>query len=189
MIQCSKCKNDIPDDSWYCDQCGERLMFCPKCNDGKPRRGKRCTQCGSVLVPGDESAKVPAADTPRPDTTPQDPQPKRSGTVRATPAPHIKPDEPSRLVMINDPAKIAILKANAIIGRTTGDYVDVFGSCGYVSGQHGKITLHSSGIWLYCDLGSTNGSKLNNTTLEPNKHYHLKKGMTLEIGTLKFRVE
>ena len=49
---CPKCKADIPDDSWFCDQCGCELMFCPKCKS--PAKGKRCTQCGSELVTGKE---------------------------------------------------------------------------------------------------------------------------------------
>ena len=263
MIQCPKCKNDTPDDSWHCDQCGEKLMFCPKCSDGKPRRGKRCTQCGTLLVSGEDITKQPESATKIPPKAPESTseketwsmddvftqfgnifgkqaqqstqhpvsqppddfdivekdtifgrmqvkQPKQhpssqspgsqsggtmrgpsqqTGTQRTPTGPQMQLDAPSRLVMVDDPSKTVVLKANAIIGRTTGDYLDVFGSCGYVSGRHAKIVLHKDGNWLYCDLGSTNGSKIYSTTLEPNKHYILKKGMTMEIGTVKFKVE
>lgn len=59
----------------------------------------------------------------------------------------------------------------------------------YVSGTHAQITLHSSMKWLITDKGSTNGTRIGNTQLEPHKHYLLKKGQTVEIGFVKFRVE
>lgn len=111
-------------------------------------------------------------------------------TIRgANHEPKIADTEPSRFVMIDNPSKVVVFKPGGIIGRTGGDYVDVFGSCGYVSGTHGKLTLHSSMRWLYTDLGSTNGTELEGKELEPNKNYLLKKGQIIEIGYVKFRVE
>lgn len=237
MIQCPKCKADIPDDSNYCDQCGEKLMFCPKCGDGQPRRGKRCTQCGSLL-----SESRDAAAQPSPQTTQQPngeyvgqkeaqqgmsvddiltqfgdifgkngenfgkPKPQQGGTMRpgqqqggtmrpgqqqgGTMRPGQAPPEPPfKLVMVDNPAKVAVLKSGAIIGRTNGDYVDVFGSCQYVSGTHAKVMQNSDGSWLLSDLGSTNGTKVGTFVFEPNKYYKLKRGMIVEIGLVKFRVE
>lgn len=259
MIQCQKCKKDIPNDSWYCDQCGEQLLFCPKCADGRPRRGKRCTQCGSLLVDGNKwvnGATTPAptpTQAPAPAPTPVQ-EPVQTAVPKPTPTPTPTPTQTQapktntakqsnelnfddfakqwdtifqqnsstntqpqqqagatqrsqsqaggtmrtpnapnaalRLVMIDDPSKVITLKDKAILGRTTGDYTDILGNCPYVSSKHGKITYQLLiGAWFYSDLGSTNGSLLNNTMLEPNKYYELRKGMIFEIGNVKFRVE
>lgn len=87
------------------------------------------------------------------------------------------------------PIEIVLLKDKAIIGRTKGDYLNVFSNQPYVSGTHAQIILHSSLKWLIEDLGSTNGTKIENTPLIPHKSYQLKKGQTVEIGFVKFRVE
>ena len=50
MIQCPECRQMIPDDSAFCDQCGKELKWCPECK--KPKRGTECPVCGSDLVPG-----------------------------------------------------------------------------------------------------------------------------------------
>lgn len=243
---CPKCKADIPDDSWFCDQCGSELMFCPNCKT--PAKGKRCTRCGAVLVgaaqlskaapssqpvtstapTGQKHASDPSEANPQPNATTDGgmtmediftqfgdifggtaPNPKQAGatqpsassTTRPHPSgsstmrsganagPRIADTEPTRLVMADNPAKVVVLKPNAIIGRTTGDYLSVFSDQPYVSGTHAQIILHSSMRWLICDKGSTNGTQINGTPLEPHKNYLLKKGQTVEIGFVKFRVE
>lgn len=217
---CPKCKADIPDDSWFCDQCGCELMFCPKCK--YPAKGKRCTQCGSELVTGKElglfasqpataasTTQVPNSSQQQNNTTTnidyndvlknnisaqpqprQQAQPSGSSTLRGSSDSAGGVDAgPSRLVMLDDPSKVVVFKDNGIIGRTNGDYLDVFSNLPYVSGTHAKFTLHSSKQWLIADLGSTNGTKLQNTDLIPNSNYLLKKGQIIEIGFVKFRVE
>lgn len=47
-MTCPFCKAEIPDDSWFCDQCGKELRFCPDC--GKPKKGTLCAACGADLV-------------------------------------------------------------------------------------------------------------------------------------------
>lgn len=51
-MTCPFCRAEIPDDSWFCDQCGKELHFCPDCR--KPKRGTRCAACGSDLVRAEE---------------------------------------------------------------------------------------------------------------------------------------
>ena len=50
MIQCPDCRQMIPDDSAFCDQCGKELKWCPECR--RPKRGTECPVCGSDLIPG-----------------------------------------------------------------------------------------------------------------------------------------
>ena len=50
MIQCPDCRQIIPEDSAFCDQCGKELKWCPECK--RPKRGTECPVCGSDLIPG-----------------------------------------------------------------------------------------------------------------------------------------
>lgn len=51
-MTCPFCRTEIPDDSWFCDQCGKELHFCPDCR--KPKRGTQCAACGSDLVSAED---------------------------------------------------------------------------------------------------------------------------------------
>lgn len=58
-MNCPFCRAEIPDDSWFCDQCGKELRFCPEC--GKPKQGTQCAACGSDLVGAEEFFNVPSS--------------------------------------------------------------------------------------------------------------------------------
>ena len=53
MIICPNCKEEIDDDSHYCDQCGQALVYCSNC--GRVGVGRRCTHCGGLMVSADEA--------------------------------------------------------------------------------------------------------------------------------------
>ena len=59
MIICPICKEEIDDDSRYCDQCGQELFFCQQC--GRVGVGRRCTHCGGLMVSpdGNKHAGIP----------------------------------------------------------------------------------------------------------------------------------
>jgi pSer/pThr/pTyr-binding forkhead associated (FHA) protein len=57
-MQCPSCKEQIDDDSLFCDQCGEQIKVCVEC--GRPGKGKRCQFDGKELVPAG-SQGAPAA--------------------------------------------------------------------------------------------------------------------------------
>ena len=48
MIICPSCKEEIEEQSCYCDQCGQALMYCSNC--GRVGTGRRCTHCGGLMV-------------------------------------------------------------------------------------------------------------------------------------------
>ena len=56
-MNCPFCRAEIPDDSWFCDQCGKELHFCPEC--GKPKQGTQCAACGADLVDAEKFFNVP----------------------------------------------------------------------------------------------------------------------------------
>lgn len=173
-MECPKCKATIDDDSYFCDLCGTELMMCPKCR--APRKGKRCTQCGSVLVPA-SSLDGQAVDLPQP-------------TVQTQPTVDVAASAPvpSRMVNVANPSAVVVLKDGALIGRTSGDYIDVFGTDGYTSGRHAELRLTLSG-WTIADLGSTNGTRVDGRPLTPNVPVPITIGTTVEIGSHKYRVE
>ena len=48
LVSCPFCDKEIENDSYFCDQCGEKLKLCPKGHGFK--KGKICSQCGRTLV-------------------------------------------------------------------------------------------------------------------------------------------
>lgn len=59
---------------------------------------------------------------------------------------------------------------------------------GFASGNHGKIEADETGIY-YTDTGSTNGSAVNGTRLEPNVRTKLEMGDTVRLGNTDLRLE
>lgn len=190
MIQCPDCRNMIPDDSAFCDQCGKELKWCPECK--RPKRGTECPVCGSDLVPGRKYlAGLAAQQEPAQAASqgPADGQPAQTGDGQASPK-----------VQAQKPQATAARPATALVGNgwrlvlKDGDFGrrggiwPELGSCQYVSGDHGKIISSPSG-WLICDLGSTNGTQVNGRKLSTGVAAPLNIGDRVRIATLDFVVE
>lgn len=205
-MECPKCKAAIDDDSFYCDQCGSEIMMCPKCR--APRKGKRCTQCGSVLVPassmGSAQTQQQAAQHQTQQTsTPQSPiteqdfhdafqrafHPQQSQAARQPQSAQAKPAAASRMVSMTAPGVAVTFVNDAVIGRTAGEYLNVFGADGYTSGRHAQLRLAPAGVWTITDLGSTNGTRVDGHSLIAGAPAALNIGSVVEIGSQKFRVE
>ncbi len=58
----------------------------------------------------------------------------------------------------------------------------------YVSGRHGEIEVDDEGFWI-TDLGSTNGTFLNDARIEPNLRVRVTPDDVLRIGNLELRIE
>lgn len=185
MIQCPECRNMIPDDSAFCDQCGKELMWCPECK--RPKRGSECPVCGSDLIPGRKYLAGPPSGgsqaqesqntTPPPQGTSAQPSPQPTS---AGPAPAAWA---SRLV---GNGWSLVLREGAF-GRRGGIWGEL-GSCQYVSGSHGSIERRGSD-WVIIDSGSTNGTFVNGARLTPGSGTVLKKGDKVKIATIEFTVE
>jgi len=67
-MQCPLCKEQIDDDSRYCDLCGEQILICSEC--GRPGKGKRCKFDGKELI-------IPSTQ-PAPSSAPVNPTPQFS---------------------------------------------------------------------------------------------------------------
>ena len=141
MIQCPDCRQMIPDDSAFCDQCGKELKWCPECR--RPKRGTECPVCGSDLIPGRKYLASPV--TPGPDRVSPD------HSVTPGPSPVIS-KSPSALV--GNGWRLTLQEGP--FGRRGGIWPEL-SSCPYVSGNHGKI-VKSGADWVIEDSGSTNGA-------------------------------
>ena len=109
MIQCPNCREMIPEDSAFCDQCGKELMWCPVCK--RPKRGTECPVCGNDLVPGRKYPSVIPSEA--------------SVSPKAL---------PSKLVG----AGWSLSLQPGPFGRRGGIWPEL-GTCQYVSGSHGSI--------------------------------------------------
>ncbi len=194
MIQCTFCKEMIDDDSFYCDMCGEEIKSCPVCK--KPGKGKVCTSCGTPLITLKSQAGLSvnsetAADkiaSPIPSDKVQEPVSSITETYRLTDNERVKPVIP-QLRLLNKNISVDLkIDDNSIIGRTTGQYVAIFGSFNQVSGKHCLFNYDAAKGWCVTDLGSTNKTRYNNQELIPNMPQPLDDQSYLKIANIEFFV-
>ncbi|HPN37954.1 MAG TPA: FHA domain-containing protein [Melioribacteraceae bacterium] len=55
-----------------------------------------------------------------------------------------------------------------IIGRKTGNFINVFGQFNQISGKHAQFNYNNNTGWTLTDLGSSNGTKYQGQVLLPN---------------------
>lgn len=185
MIQCPECRNMIPDDSAFCDQCGKELKWCPTCK--RPKRGTECPVCGSDLIPGRKYLAGGIAVEQKPAAA--------SSTIQEKPTPETPAGPGPQATSVQASAGPTRLVGNGWslplhpggFGRRGGIWPEL-ASCQYVSGSHGEISRGSDG-WILVDLGSTNGTFVNGQRLDPCRGVSLRKGDRIRIATLDFTVE
>lgn len=132
-MKCYNCKQQIDDDSLYCDQCGEQIFLCPDCRTPGKGAGKRCSQCGKPLVP--------ATGTNGPKSTPENPK------------------IASRLVS-REMGLVIELSDGLVLGRIEGKYAAMLAPLKYLSARHASIRRDANG-WIIADEGSRNGTAVN----------------------------
>ena len=104
-----------------------------------------------------------------------------SGTARAS---------MPMMTLVNDSLNIRITAINgAIIGRRKGPYVQIFGQQSYVSGIHAQLKYKSGEGWFVIDLNSSNGTRINQTPIQPETENALKNGDVLTIANINLQVE
>lgn len=193
MILCPNCKEDIDDDSHYCDQCGQALFFCDQC--GRVGMGRRCTFCGGRMVTPDEfqkgasqtafamSMSVSASGV----SYTASPQVKSPGKPVNYNAP--RPNGVPTLVLTNTSLNIRIQAVNgAVIGRRQGPYSHYFEQNMYVSGVHAQLKYNGTSGWCIVDKHSSNGTKLNQHSLQPDVEMSLKNGDIVSIANVNLQV-
>ena len=180
MIVCPICKEEIDDDSHYCDQCGQALFFCQQC--GRVGVGRRCTYCGGLMVSpdGNRHAGVPTGSiTGFVSSSSIDDAISQPGTMGSAPV----------LTLSNDSLNIRIVGMNgAIIGRRQGPYTQFFANQGYVSGVHAQLKYLPKVGWCVVDKHSSNGTKLNQRQVQPDVDMTLKNGDILTLANVNLQV-
>jgi hypothetical protein len=166
------CKQEIPDDSGYCDQCGLKILRCSKC--GTPGTSKFCAKCGGAMVFKEPEAPITS---PPPSATPV------SGATVIAPPPFVAP----KLLLCHEGGWNLELADGDILGRSTGNHTGRLGAFPVISGKHAQIT-RKDGSWYITDLGSTNKSYLGPAALQPDVPAKLKNNDIVQLANIKFVV-
>ncbi len=192
MIVCPNCKEEIEDNSHYCDQCGQILLYCEKC--GRVGMGRRCTSCGGMMLNPDElemrmrnqiaSTSISVGYNSQEFTYNNGSESTNRLSARAMGMQGIP-----QLLLHNSSLNIRIVGVNgAVIGRRQGPYADFFQQNMFVSGVHAQLKYNNNTGWCVTDKHSSNGTRLNGHQLQPDVDMSLKNGDTLTIANVNLQV-
>src|SRR5574344_807026 len=190
MIICPNCNEEIEDDSYFCDQCGQALLFCENC--GRVGKGRRCTFCGGMMVsPEKRDAKEDMGVTNSwTETVSRVPQPvavtkQEFHAFVQQPLPKGIP----QLSLYNGNLNIRIVGYNgAIIGRRQGTFKEFFVNNKYVSGVHAQLSYNVKAGWCITDKHSSNGTMINKRKLQPDVPMALHDGDILSLANVNLQV-
>ena len=93
--------------------------------------------------------------------------------------------EPAAAHLVGDGVEYALKPGANTFGRKSDNDVAIVDP--YVSGRHGVIELADDGLFL-TDIGSTNGTVLNEAKLTPNMRTAITPDDVIRLGSLEFRV-
>ncbi len=180
-MSCPVCGAEIPEDSFFCDQCGDELRICPRC--GRPGKRNWCIHDGEALVAARElalrdGAGAESAAGERPSLP--DPRMSRSGDSA----------EPLECLRIRSPGHHLDLEVRpgTVVGRKSGAWTAVFSSFPDVSGIHARFDYSPLGGWTVTDLGSTNGTFSDGKRIPSHRPERLRDGIRLTFGSLEMLV-
>ena len=190
------CRQEIPDDSCFCDQCGARLLRCTKC--GCVGTSKFCGKCGGPMAireppsgAPDQPPAVPVTISPPESAVPPPEVKTRPASIEADrpPAATVVAWLPGETIFICHPEGWRLeVRDGDILGRTTGQHAARLGAFPVISGRHAQITRQGA-QWRIADLGSTNKTYVNGAKLEPNTPVQIKKNDVLTFANIIFTVE
>lgn len=187
MIICPSCKEEIDDNSCYCDQCAQALVYCSSCR--RVGVGRRCTYCGSLMLSANELDKMhestSMADAPNNNVFTGI---ETTGNRLSISLSNISNNIP-KLTLINLSLDISISGINgAVIGRRQGPYRQLFEQHKYVSGVHAQLVYKPQTGWCIIDKHSSNGTKLNQRMLRPDELMSIKNGDIVTIANINLEV-
>ena len=173
-----KCACEIPDDSFYCDQCGKELSKCQQC--GSLVAGRFCPKDGSKTIALSQAIPMSPAPTV---SSHQAPATLANATIRVP----LGGNQVSKLKLIHVGGTILECSGETPLGRRAGPHAGFLAAFDTVSGTHGKVFPRGSD-WIFVDSGSTNGSKVNGQPCVPNTEVPIHPGDQLELATQKFQI-
>lgn len=192
MIICPNCKEEIEEESHYCDQCGQELVYCSSC--GRVGMGRRCTYCGGLMTDADSLHKQQQQQRQQV----SDPASVVSAFTHATqasvrmdgavPPVPVQSGIPT-LTLYNPSLEIRMTGINgAVIGRRQGPYQQYFTGNMYVSGVHAQLIYKPDTGWCIIDKHSSNGTKLNQRAMLPDIPMSLKSGDIVTLANINLQV-
>lgn len=193
MIICPSCREEIEENSHYCDQCGQELVYCSSC--GRVGMGRRCTQCGGLMVSAEEVQKLQQAS--RQISVSMRPRDLAVSFINDLQQSQRKPeghDMPvmsgiPTLTLYNPTLDIRMVGVNgAVIGRRQGPYQSLFVDNMYISGLHAQLIYKPDAGWCIIDKHSSNGTKLNQRVLLPDVPMSLKSGDIVTLANVNLQV-
>ena len=192
MIICPSCKEEIEEQSCFCDQCGQGLLYCSNC--GRVGIGRRCTYCGGLMAsPSDDEQPQEQANLSTIHSTAAEisrtfaTERERSQNMPIPEAPQIQ-GVPT-LTLYNSSLNIHIVGINgAIIGRRQGPYQQLFEGNMYVSSVHAQLIYKQDAGWCIIDKHSSNGTKINERDLLPDIPMSIKSGDIISVANINLQV-
>ena len=193
MIICPSCKEEIEDDSRYCDQCGQELVYCNNC--GRVGMGRRCTHCGGLMVSYNELEQQRNQHQQQVSqsyvgmaTSHREPFVATSHRVADGSQLPAQSGIPT-LTLYNPTLDIRMVGVNgAIIGRRQGPYQQLFEGNMYISGVHAQLIYKPDTGWCVIDKHSSNGTKLNQREVQPDVPMSLKSGDIVTLANINLQV-
>lgn len=180
MINCPRCKEEIDNDSLFCDQCGLEIMYCVTCH--RPGKGKRCTYCGGRMAKPNEANEEPSNTGLHHVTIREKTNVSTHGTSRGSGIP--------QMTLINESLHLRLTAMDGVIlGRNNGIYKMHLAQCSYISGTHAKLNYMPGSGWCIVDLHSSNGTSVNRQRLTSDMPALLHNGDRLLLANVEFRVE
>lgn len=187
MIICPNCKEEIEDDSYYCDQCGQALLFCEHC--GRVGKGHRCTHCGGIMISPDKQREIASRTETSSWGSVSNPTPVSISKREVNTDIPQMPDGIPQLSLYNGMLNIRIIGYNgAIIGRRQGIYKQFFEKNMYVSGVHAQLMYNAKSGWCIVDKHSSNGTKINQRSIQPDIPMALHNGDILSVANVNLQV-
>ncbi|MDR3309977.1 MAG: FHA domain-containing protein [Oscillospiraceae bacterium] len=141
-------------------------VVCEKCGRDNAASARFCVECGATLG----APRAPAAPPPAPVSAP--PAPAQDETERAATAPFIR--------LARTGAKMQLQKETVSVGKSRSADFPITDNPS-VSRIHAKISVRG-GQYSITDCGSTNGTKVNGVTLQPNAEYGLLPGAKIIVA-------
>ena len=210
---CPNCKSSNEPGATFCDQCGNPLTgsappvaapaYSPPPPAAQGGGGNLCPSCGTPVIAGEAFCDNCGASlaggggtlAPAPVAMPvQPPVPPVYTPPPAAPQPYVASvaavAATAQVIASNGQTFALASKSTYLLGREdsiSGIYpdVDTTGSGGENSGvsrRHAEI-LQQGSQWVIRDLGSTNGTFVNNQRLAANAQQRLNAGDQIRLGT------
>ena len=190
MIICPTCKEEIDDESRYCDQCGQALVYCNSC--GRVGKGRRCIYCGGLMVSAEELLNNRETSHTSLGTFSSRIITSGNSTLGSDGSMVTTAGNYQRLPVLtlyNGNLDIRIVGQNgAVIGRRQGPYSQFFQDNMYISGVHAQLVYNKESGWCIIDKHSSNGTRLNDRDLLPDVPMSLKNGDMVTLANVSMQV-